>query len=538
MKKRTKAILPKLGAILAAAMLFTMLAVPAWAEGEDTIPTGGGPNSAVSDPISSSQPTSVPTYHVPNDANKGVVPLADSDNPSSNPGSDSDSSGENPNPTGGTPYITAYTVLNSQGQEIQRVEAGQKCRIVISVVDPRITDASQLTVAKKEYSNGQYIDRIYALAANIKITSTGSFGTPSLGDISTTTFAAHKIDPNQGMSFAVILNDITYLGGDNKLSFDLSYNNEFLAIQSLTQAISQCVGAQESTGEAGALVITSTSYGGGEVEAGSDFTLTVDVLASKGTASIDNVQVALTLPEHITVTNGSSDIFLGDMKPNTSQQASFQLSASAVAPSGSQNISVTVTSTTEGAGASKTVVIPISQPERFEISRTSFPEYLSMGEEGYASVAFVNKGKGTIYNVSAEISGEGFTTTEGSQFVGNVASGTESSADFTIQTSESGTLTGMLTVTYEDEKGNEKTLTKDFSMTVEEMNMDPGMDPGFDPGFEPMPEDGAQGGMPVWGWILIGVGVVAAGVVVLIVLKKKKAKKRAAQLMEDDDEDI
>ena len=45
-------------------------------------------------------------------------------------------------------------------------------------------------------------------------------------------------------------------------------------------------------------------------------------------------------------------------------------------------------------------------------------------------------------------------------------------------------------------------------------------------------------GVPVWVWIVVGVGVVAAVVVVLVVLKKKKAKRRAAQLMEDDDEDI
>ena len=57
--------------------------------------------------------------------------------------------------------------------------------------------------------------------------------------------------------------------------------------------------------------------------------------------------------------------------------------------------------------------------------------------------------------------------TEGNQFIGNIASGTESSADFTIQTANAGTLNGLLTVTYEDEKGNAKTLTKEFSMTVE-----------------------------------------------------------------------
>ena len=160
-----------------------------------------------------------------------------------------------------------------------------------------------------------------------------------------------------------------------------------------------------------------------------------------------------------------------------------------------------------------------------------------MGEEGYASVSFVNKGKGIIYNVSAEITGDGITTTEGNQFIGNIAAGTESSADFTIQTANAGTLTGLLTVTYEDEKGNAKTLTKEFSMTVEEMQMGGGdtMGGGMD---TMVPMEPEPTGVPVWVWIVVGVGVVAAVVVVLVVLKKKKAKRRAAQLMEDDDEDI
>ena len=160
-----------------------------------------------------------------------------------------------------------------------------------------------------------------------------------------------------------------------------------------------------------------------------------------------------------------------------------------------------------------------------------------MGEEGYASISFVNKGKGTIYNVSAEITGEGITTTEGNQYVGNVQPGTESSADFTIQTANAGTLTGLLTVTYEDEKANVKTLTKEFSMTVEEMQM--GGDDTMGGGMDAMvPMEPEPTGVPVWVWIVVGVGVVAAVVVVLVALKKKKAKRRAAQLMEDDDEDI
>ena len=89
-----------------------------------------------------------------------------------------------------------------------------------------------------------------------------------------------------------------------------------------------------------------------------------------------------------------------------------------------------------------------------------------MGEETYGSVSFVNKGKGTIYNVSAELRGEGFTTTEGNQFVGNVASGTESSADFTISPTQAGSINAQLVITYENEQAEEKTITKDITFTV------------------------------------------------------------------------
>ena len=493
MKIKKKAILRKLGMILALALLFTALAVPAWAE------EGDDDNSTP--PASSTAPTSLPS--------EAAL-------------------------SSGKPTVVGYTVTDAAGGEIQRIEPGQKCRIIIAVVDSRIVPDNEEQKAIISQNIG----------INVKVTSTKYFDSPSLGDITTTTITPDKVT-SSGLEYAIILNDITYRGGEgesaNELALDISYSGYTypLSLSTVTQAISQCVNPTETVGEAGKLVITSTSYGGGSVEAGKDFTLTVDVLASKGTADIENVQVSLSLPEHFTVANGSSDIFIGDMKPNTSRQVSFLLTASAVTPSGSQNIGVEVISTTEGAGALKSIAVPVTQPERFEISRTDLPEYLSMGEEGYAYVSFVNKGKGTIYNVSAEITGEGITTTEGNQYIGNVQSGSESSADFTIQTSQAGNISALLTITYEDEKGNIKELTQDFTITVEEMYMG-GMDdfyPGDFGDIDVMPEENT--GMPVWGWILIVLGVLAAGGgAAFFIIKKKKAKQKAAQLTEDDDEDI
>ena len=502
MNKHTRRPLQALGMILAAALLFCLAAVPAFAEGQD----------------------------------EGIMPINDTVPINDNaPGDDSSSGGSSPS-LYGEPYITGYTVTDAAGNEIQRVDAGQKCRIVVAVVDPRITSADQLTNA-----DGR------ALAANIKLTSTASFTSPSLGDITTTTFTAQKVNSN-GLSYAVIFNDITYVGGDNKISFDLAYNDGFLPLKNLSQAISQCRDAEKAPegAKVSALVITAASYGGGSVEAGSEFALTVDVLASGGTVGAENVAVSLALPEQFTVASGSTNIFVGSMSPGTSKQVTFQLTASAVANAGSYNITVNASGNTASdsapLSAQMPVTVPVTQPERFEISRTSFPEYLSMGEEGYANISLLNKGKGIIYNVSAELTGEGFTTTEGSQFIGNINAGTENSTEFTIQTTESGTLSGVLTVTYEDEKGTIKTLTKDFTMTVEGgMIDDPGMyDPGMmDPGFDDpgmtMPDENK--GMPLWGWLLIAAAVIAAVVVLIVVLKKKKAKRRAAQLMEDEDED-
>lgn len=337
-------------------------------------------------------------------------------------------------------------------------------------------------------------------------------------------------------------NDITYMGGSNKLSFDVSYSGQQgLELVNLSQNISQCVGATNvEGGKASAIVVRSASYGGGSVVAGQQFTLTADVFVTAGTTGAENVAVSLTLPEQITVVSGSSQIFVGNMAAGESTSVNFLLNASATAAAGSANITVNVNGNAASDGAALTttmpITVPIVQPERFEISRTDFPEVINMGEETYGSVSFVNKGKGTIYNVSAELRGEGFTTSEGNQFIGNVNSGTESSADFTISPTQAGTLNAQLVITYENEQAEEKTITKDLTFTVEEMVFD---DPGMMPGIDDIPTEPAQTGMPVWAWAVIA--VLAAGVaatVVVIVRKKIKKRKENEKLMEDDDEDI
>lgn len=504
MKQATNFAGKLLAVCLALVLAASMLAVPAWAD--------DGNNTGTGDP--------------------GTTPPASSDEGSSGI-------------TGGTPYITGYTVTPQLGVagELQRIQPGQKCCIIVSICDPRFTK-----IPGDEAHNNALQKMMEQAFPNVKITSTYNFASPSLGDIQIGGFAYGKNNSSGApweagpLEYHVSFNDITYLGGSNKLSFDVSYSGQQgLELVNLSQNISQCVGATNvEGGKASAIVVRSAGYGGGSVVAGQQFTLTADVFVTAGTTGAENVAVSLTLPEQVTVVSGSSQIFVGNMAAGESTSVNFLLNASATAAAGSANITINVNGNAASDGAALTttmpITVPIVQPERFEISRTDFPEVINMGEETYGSVSFVNKGKGTIYNVSAELRGEGFTTTEGNQFVGNVASGTESSADFTISPTQAGSINAQLVITYENEQAEEKTITKDITFTVEEMMFE---DPGMMPGIDDMPTEPAQTGMPLWAWAVIVV-LVAGVVVTVVVIVRKKIKKRKEneKLMEEDDEDI
>ena len=427
----------------------------------------------------------------------------------------------------GSPYITAYTVTDSAGNEKQAIAEGEKCRIIVAVVDPRITSESQLVLA-----DGR------ALEANVKVVSTNTFATPSLGDIYTTTF---KMTPG-GLQYSIVLNDIAYLGGNsNELVLDLAYNDVQRPLVKLSQGISQCgTGTGQDAGKTPALIVKSASYGTGQITAGENFTLTAEILLSGNKNGAENVAVSLTLPEEITVVSGSSYQFIGNMKANQTANVQFELTASAVAKAGSYNISIDVTGNAQADGAALSgkmpVTVPVIQPDRFEISHTDIPENMVMGEETYGNIALINKGKGTVYNVEAKLEGEGFTVDEGaSKFIGNINSGTQSTQDFSITPTQGGTISMQLVVSYEDESANIKTITKDFTVTVDEMMPS---DPGMNMGVVDIPVEEPAQGMPIFAWVIIGALLIAIGVTVAIILKKKRAKKRTAKLMEDDDEDI
>lgn len=424
---------------------------------------------------------------------------------------------KDPNPSAApaptAPYITNYDVGGSFGTHLR---PGEKANISITVSDEW---------AFQNKSN---------LRARI---STGAFSGKDA-------IATRGSDNTYKFQFT----DITYNGGSNEFSFDVitEGGDEPREVQKLTQNIIQCAEAIEPTpaptpapAEVPKIMVKDFTFGGNSVEAGKEFTLELTLFTTSGNTNLEDVMVGLTFPtdsKNVSLASGSMNTYVGAMAPNETRTISYKMVTDATMEPGSVNITVQLTSK-NGEAATSPISIPVTQPERFEITNVEAPETMMMGEEGYLSVTFVNKGKSAINNLTAEIQGENLANPGQSQFLGNVAAGTENSVDFSVMASAEGVINGKVILSYENSKGEVATLEKEFSCTVEAMPAidDPGMmDPGM---MDPTMGEDVNSGMPIWGWALIVVGVGAVVAVVVVVIRKKKAAKKLAEL-EDEDEDI
>lgn len=342
--------------------------------------------------------------------------------------------------------------------------------------------------------------------------------------------------------------DITYNGGTNEFTFDVitEDGNEARELIPLSLTIIQCAEAIEPTpaptpapAEVPKIMVKDFSFGGTSVEAGKEFTLELTLFTTSGNTDLEDVMVGLTFPadtKSITLASGSMNTYVGTMAPSSTKVISYKMVTDATMDPGSVGITVQLTSK-NGEAASSPISIPVTQPERFEITNMEAPETMMFGEEGYLSVTYVNKGKSAINNLTAEIQGDNLANPGQSQFLGNVAAGTENAVDFSVIAAAEGTITGKVILTYENAKGETTTLEKEFTCTVEAMPVydDPGMmDPGM---MDPTMGEDVNAGMPIWGWALIVVGVGAVAAVVVVVMRKKQKAKKLAQL-EDEDEDI
>lgn len=297
---------------------------------------------------------------------------------------------------------------------------------------------------------------------------------------------------------------------------------------------------EETTAAQPYVIISSYSYGKGDLVAGETRNITMTFRNTSKTMAVENMMVTMTLPDAMMLTSSSNSFYIESLaaEGTITKTVNVTVKPTAAAQSHSMTVDFTYDYLDNGvrrnAKTTETISMPVLQVDRFTVTGIDLPQQIFMGEENNLSVNFVNKSRTDIYNLSAKLNCEGLSNNGEEQYLGNLASGTTSSADFYITGNEKGELVGEVIITYEDTNMNQRTVSVPFTTQVTSYedvwgpsnpSVDPGMDPGTDPGME------EPAGFP-WFWVIGGVVVVAAGV--FVYLKLRKNKKESV----DEDEDI
>lgn len=297
----------------------------------------------------------------------------------------------------------------------------------------------------------------------------------------------------------------------------------------------------ETTAAQPYVIISSYSYGKGDLVAGETRNITMTFRNTSKTMAVENMMVTMTLPDAMMLTSSSNSFYIESLaaEGTITKTVNVTVKPTAAAQSHSMTVDFTYDYLDNGvrrnAKTTETISMPVLQVDRFTVTGIDLPQQIFIGEENNLSVNFVNKSRTDIYNLSAKLNCEGLSNNGEEQYLGNLASGTTSSADFYITGNEKGDLVGEVIITYEDTNMNQRTVSVPFTTQVTSyedvwgpqgpvgpQNPD---DPGMDPGME------QPAGFP-WFWVIGGVVVVAAGV--FVYLKLRKNKKESVE----EDEDI
>ena len=298
---------------------------------------------------------------------------------------------------------------------------------------------------------------------------------------------------------------------------------------------------EETTAAQPYVIISSYSYGKGDLVAGETRNVTMTFRNTSKTMAVENMMVTMTLPDAMMLTSSSNSFYIESLaaEGTITKTVNVTVKSNAAAQSHSMTVDFTYDYLDNGirrnAKTTESISMPVLQVDRFTVTGIDLPQEIFMGEENNLSVNFVNKSRTEIYNLSAKLNCEGLSNNGEEQYLGNLASGTASSADFYITGNEKGELVGEVIITYEDTNMNQRTVSVPFTTKVTSyedvwgpqgpvspQNPD---DPGMDPGME------QPAGFP-WFWVIGGVVVVAAGV--FVYLKLRKNKKESVE----EDEDI
>ncbi len=285
------------------------------------------------------------------------------------------------------------------------------------------------------------------------------------------------------------------------------------------------------------IILSKYSMDRSAISAGDIFAFSFSLQNTSLSKAVNNLKISVSSGDGVIIPNsGSNSFFTRSIQPG--KDASYRLELSVKADAESKSYPLTFNIDYEDSKgtqltSSETISLPVMQPQKLVIQNQSYPTEGNVGSPASVSLEYINKGKGTLYNLSVSIEGDVTTDEGGSIYIGNLASGSMDSLEMDITPNTVGEIPCKVVFTFEDSSGQESRIEEPFTMTVAEaIPQDEG---AIDALAEAVPPQ-VGGGLP--GWAIAAI-VAAAVVATVLIIKHKKKKARLAQEAEDaeDNED-
>jgi len=237
------------------------------------------------------------------------------------------------------------------------------------------------------------------------------------------------------------------------------------------------------------IIVDSYDYGGSSVTAGEDFERALRLRNTSSDHTLENIVMNISPMGVFSMSSSSNTFYINRLAAGSIMEKVITINTGLTKVTDDEDAnSINIKFTYQygikendivklhSGNSSESITLPVDFPDRFELGVPEYNSRVFAGEEIYLTVPMVNKGRSSVYNLSASVRGE-MANPGQTQYIGNLSAGTESSADFSIIFDEPGTYSGEVVVTYEDTNMNPKEVISQFSVTVQQMDFDrPAMD--------------------------------------------------------------
>lgn len=278
------------------------------------------------------------------------------------------------------------------------------------------------------------------------------------------------------------------------------------------------------------VIITKCTGMPEKIESGDTFSFTAELKNTNKLKSVQNMTVTVACAADGLSIQADSNVFYFDtLGAGASLELPLSFKSDEKAADGKYTVTLTMSyDNPDAVSLSSTGNIEINIRQKIDVvlEAGTMATEINAGDSLSLSVQAMNLGRGKIYNARCQVEVPGLTA-EKSLFLGNMDGGSAASGQLdlfagmvnpeaTEDSGRYGKTTGSITLIYEDEAGNEYTVSEDISVTINPLKINSTLNTEDD-------ADDGIGSQLIVG-ILILLGVILAGTAIPLLIRKKRKK--------------